>query len=228
MVPFGDVAHHGEADAGPLDASPAARLAAHELPEDRLLFITRNTRAPVAHADAHPALLAADVDDDARRLTRVLHRVLEKVPDRTREGIGIGGDHRTVGRGAALDREAAGGRLPLEVADHSAHQNGRIQRLEPIRARARLHPAEIEQRFDEPPQPLDAAHLRFIVGAPLVRGRFVLVAQQRRELVERRQRRPKLVRDGRHEVGLQTRHGELARQRPAGHVAASRDGEHEQ
>ena len=159
------------------DVAPSPRT---NSAEDARLLARRDADAEVAHGDGDRALgqsgrVAAHGDVDLPRVARVLHGVVEQVPHRAAERLGVGLNEVIAGLHAAPDFEAAAVELGAELLNEVAHQGAGVERLERVGAAAGFHAAEVEERLDEPVEPGGGARLRLVIGPALVGGQMLVV-----------------------------------------------------
>ena len=109
-----------------------------------------------------------------------------------------------------LDAITLGGGLLLKFGHHVADQRDGIERLEAIAERARFDAAEIQQRLDQPLQPLALAGQDVVGFLPLLLRGDPPFGQHLRKLAQRGERGPEFVRHRRDELGLKPGHGPLA------------------
>src|SRR3989440_4050851 len=214
-----------EAEAGAACATVAGGgLGSVELPEDPLLFGGGDPDPFVRHLELDLVRLPPRGHRHGAARGRVADRIVEEDGEDLAQllRIGRGGD-ALVGH---LDDEAVLARAAFlhgrdDLRDEGGDVGGRDRDLEV----AGVEPSHVEKRVDDARQALrlrrDVAQER----APLLLAEEDVLAEEGLgEAVDRRQRRPKLVRDGRDELGLHLLDGAVGgdvskREDPAGHEA---------
>src|ERR671922_631414 len=186
-------------------AAAEVRIDAVELPEDPLQLAVRDPEALVADREPKSALPRLDADLDPPALGRVLHGVVDEVEEDLPDLVRIADDR---GEPAGLRH---GERDVVSCSQRGAHLLDHLDD-EPLGVDVLLlepQPAGVElvrqqDVPDDPRQPLALERDHF---QQPVRRRHVEVdvapAQRLRAAVDRRERRPQLVRDGGDELALQ-------------------------
>ena len=82
------------------------------------------------------------------------------------------------GIGAAFESKTNPIRFATELLGDVMGEHRGIHRSEVVRAPARFHPSEVQQRFDQPVQALGRARLRLIEDAALLGRRAVFLREQ--------------------------------------------------
>ena len=201
--------HDRETDARALDAAALRLLAPVELGENRRPLARRDADAAVAHGDGEVLPSARRTHLDGAVVGRVLDGVVQQVPHRPRQGFLVCLDlHGAITD--ALDDSSRRLHVLPEFLDHLADESCAIAPLEAVLARPGLHPPEIEERFDEPGQPVGGARLGVVAHPAAVVAEVFVFAQHVRELPQRREGRSELVRHGGHEIGFQARDRQFA------------------
>jgi hypothetical protein len=88
------------------------------------------------------------------RVRRVLHGVVQQIPQRIRQRFAIAGNLPGLAIDLKIDARACRGSLLLELLDHRAYERARIERFEAVRRASRFEPPEIEETLYEPVQPI--------------------------------------------------------------------------
>ena len=178
----------------------------------------RNRNQAVSPAHTHLNIAAAPA---------VLDGVVEQVPKRPRQRLGIGGDRMGSGIGAAFESKTNPVRFATEFLGDVMGEHRGIHRAEVVRAPARFHPSEIQQRFDQPVQALGRARLRLIEDAAVLWRRAIILREQLGKLAKRGQRRPEFVRHGGDEIRLKPGDSHFTIHRAPDEIASRGDQNHE-
>src|SRR5579862_4602609 len=146
---FGDLAHHGEADAGALDSRFLPGAAADELLKDGALFPWVDSHAVVADGDGHAMVPDVPIHPDRPAFGGIFDRILEEVADGAAESLFIGLDGGGTRAETGFDVKAVGGSLIAEVFHRGAHQLEGVVRLDTVLLAAGFHAAEVEEILDQ-------------------------------------------------------------------------------
>ena len=201
--------HDRETDARALDAEALRLLAPVELGENRRPLAWRDADAAVAHRDGEVRPRRA-VRTSTVRLTG---EYLTALSSRFHSALDRASSSASIGTAPSVDALDDGPRLlhvPPEFLDHLPDQRCAVAPLEAVLPRPGLHPAEVEERLDEPREPVGGARLGVVAHPAAVVAEVVMFAQHVRELPQRRERRSELVRHGGDEVGFQPRDRQFA------------------
>ena len=136
----------------------------HEEIEDSLLIAFGDSNPLIANFDEKALAIACRLYPDHLAIRRMLHRIIQKVPKRTAEGVAVGPDQAARRLVVQFNRKAQVGDSLLELAYHLADDFTRIQHLEAILQYAGFHASEVEQPFHQADQRLTFAMQHLVIG----------------------------------------------------------------
>lgn len=201
-----DVLHQAQAQARALDE--VGHGGATEEPVEHVRTVLgHNPDAPVTHADGNGAWQRFGRQPHGVAAGRVLRGIVHEVVHGRGERFAVGPYRWKRIRDVRFQPLAAN--RPLRPAGHIDEPGGGVERREVILPPAGLHPREVEHALDQPRQPFAFLQDHLEVLPAALRRRHAAV-EQLGELADARERRPELVRHGRHELRLQPRHLHLA------------------
>ena len=185
-------------EAEPEAARPGLRAAAVEALEDQLAVVLVDPGPAVGDLDRRVHAVVRGHDADGLALGRVAQRVVDEDAHDARDGARVPGRPARAGRGLDAELDAAVARLQLELGDDRAAQLAELDRLGAHRDGG-VEAAEVEELGREAPEApqlaLGAGDLLLGVAGVEAAVAQVLPEQLERPL-QRRQRRPQLVRRG--------------------------------
>src|SRR6185295_2705789 len=184
-----NMGHQRQAKPRTLDSKLTSLLSPNELAKDVAALDSGDSHSFIPHGDSDSVRMKSHRHMDGARFRRILHGIIEQVPQRMAESGRVGTQAEYTGLPLGeFDLNTTRLHFFLEFRGNSRHQRARVYRLKVPGFPCGLHARKIEQGLHEPVQPLCIASERGVKRFPPLffwtRGKPVVLLQKLRHMTQ--------------------------------------------